>query len=70
VWLPSGSARVKVYGGIDPVTKRPLWLRETLKPRRTKRETEREADKVLTRLLNPGRRAPEPTYKRDGEPAA
>ncbi len=52
MWLPSGSARVKVYGGIDPVTKRPLWLRETVKPRRTRRETERDADKVLTKLLN------------------
>jgi integrase len=52
VWLPSGSARVKVYGGVDPVTKRPLWLRETVKPHRTKRETEREAEKVLTKLLN------------------
>ncbi len=52
MWLPSGSARVKVYGGVDPITKRPLWLRETVKPHRTKRETEREADKVLTKLLN------------------
>ena len=52
VWLPSGSARVKVYGGVDPITKRPLWLRETVKPQRTKRDTEREAEKVLTKLLN------------------
>ncbi len=52
VWLPSGSARVKVYGGVDAVTKRPLWLRETIKPGRTRRETEREAEKAVTRLLN------------------
>jgi hypothetical protein len=53
VWLPSGSARVKVYAGIDPVTGEDVWLRETVrKGRRTKRETERDADKALTKLLN------------------
>jgi hypothetical protein len=53
VWLPSGSARVKVYAGVDPVTGEDVWLRETVrKGSRTHRQTEREADKVLTKLLN------------------
>jgi integrase len=53
LWLPSGSARVKVDAGVDPVTGEDVWLRETVrKGRGTKRETEREADKVLTTPLN------------------
>ncbi|MGH3616226.1 MAG: hypothetical protein ACRDRK_27260 [Pseudonocardia sp.] len=51
-WLPSGSARVKVYAGIDQLTGKKLWLRETVAARATKRETEREAEKVATKLLN------------------
>lgn len=51
-WLPSGSARVKVYAGIDQLTGKKLWLRETVAARTSKRETEREAERVLTRLLN------------------
>ncbi|MDD7941694.1 site-specific integrase [Actinomycetospora lutea] len=51
-WLPSGSARVKVYAGIDQLTGEKMWLRETVLARATRRETEREAEKVRTRLLN------------------
>jgi Phage integrase, N-terminal SAM-like domain len=51
-WLPSGSARVKVYLGVDQLTGQEIWLRETIKARSTKRETEREAEKVITKLLN------------------
>jgi hypothetical protein len=51
-WLPSGSARVKVYAGVDQLTGKKLWLRETVPACTTRRETEREAEKVLTRLLN------------------
>ena len=51
-WLPSGSARVKVYAGIDQLTGQKLWLRETVAVRETRRETEKEAEKTLTRLLN------------------
>ena len=51
-WLPSGSARVKVYAGIDQLTGEKMWLRETVSARATRRETEREAEKVRTRLLN------------------
>jgi hypothetical protein len=51
-FLPSGSARVTVYGGIDQLTGKPMQLRETVRARATKRETEREAEKVKTRLLN------------------
>ncbi|ANY06906.1 integrase [Pseudonocardia sp. HH130630-07] len=51
-WLPSGSARVSVYGGVDQVTGKQIRLRETVPARATKRETEREADKAVTRLLN------------------
>ena len=51
-WLPSGSARVKVYAGIDQLTGQKLWLRETVKARETQRETKVEAEKTITRLLN------------------
>jgi hypothetical protein len=47
--LPSGSLRVKVYAGIDPVSKTRMYLRETV-PAGPK--AEREAEKVLTRFLN------------------
>ena len=43
---------MKVYAGIDPVTKRELYLRELVKAKPTRRETERLADKALTKLLN------------------
>jgi integrase len=43
---------VKVYAGIDQLTGEKLWLRETVVARSTKRETEKEAEKVRTRLLN------------------
>ena len=52
-WLPSGSARVKVYAGIDQLTGKKLWLRETVPPRTTQAETKREAEKAITRLLHP-----------------
>ncbi len=51
-WLPSGSARVKVYAGVDQLTGKEIWLRETVKARATRPETKREAERVLTRLLN------------------
>lgn len=46
--LPSGALRVSVYAGIDPVTKRRLYLKETI-PASTPK-LEQEADKVLRRL--------------------
>ncbi|MCD2193581.1 hypothetical protein LQ327_09325 [Actinomycetospora endophytica] len=51
-FLPSGSARVTVYSGTDQLTGKPMQLRETVAARPTQRETEREAEKVRTRLLN------------------
>src|SRR3954466_9999685 len=51
-WLPTGSARVKVYAGIDQLTGKKLWLRETVPARATDEETQREAEKAITRLLN------------------
>jgi hypothetical protein len=51
-WLASGSARVKVYAGVDQLTGRVIWLRETVRARATRRETQREAERVLTKLLN------------------
>jgi integrase len=51
-WLPSGSARVSVYGGIDQLSGKEMRFRETVRARGSRRETEREAQKVLTRLLN------------------
>jgi integrase len=46
--LPSGSLRVKVYAGIDPVTRRRHYLAETVPPGPG---AHREAEKVRTRLL-------------------
>jgi integrase len=47
--LPGGGYRVRVYAGIDPVTKQRHYLRETVKqgPR-----AKQEAEKVRTRLLH------------------
>ncbi len=47
--LPSGSLRVKVYAGTDPVSGRRHDLTETIPPGPT---AKREAQKALTRLLN------------------
>lgn len=47
--LPSGALRVSVYAGIDPVTKRRLYLKETV-PSGPK--ASQEAEKVRTRLQN------------------
>ncbi|TDC88148.1 GntR family transcriptional regulator [Saccharopolyspora aridisoli] len=47
--LPNGNLRVRVYAGTDPVTKRAHYLREIV-PAGPK--ADREAEKVLTRLLN------------------
>jgi integrase len=43
---------VTVYAGIDQLTGKPMQLRETIPARSTLRETEREAERVRTRLLN------------------
>lgn len=55
--LPSGLLRVRVYVGIDPVTKRQLYLSETIAPGPS---AKRQAQKALTRLLGQvdERRAP------------
>jgi integrase len=50
--LPSGSLRVRVYAGIDPVTRKRHYLSETVPPASTERETLREAERVRTRLVN------------------
>jgi integrase len=47
--LPSGSLRVKVYAGTDPVSGRRHDLTETIPPGPT---AQREAQRALTRLLN------------------
>jgi integrase len=47
--LPSGSLRVKVYAGTDPVSGRRHDLTETVPPGPT---AQRDAQKALTRLLN------------------
>jgi integrase len=46
--LPSGSLRVRVYAGIDPVSKRKHYLTETVPAGPT---AARDAEKVRTRLL-------------------
>ncbi|MFI7062902.1 GntR family transcriptional regulator [Kribbella sp. NPDC050124] len=47
--LPSGSLRVRVYAGVDPISKKPLYLTETVPP--GPRQA-REAEQARTRLLN------------------
>ncbi|MFC4950105.1 hypothetical protein [Pseudonocardia sp. GCM10023141] len=51
-WLPSGSARVKVYAGIDQLTGKKIWLRETVAVCDTEAGTRTAAEKALTKLLN------------------
>ncbi|WP_211346911.1 hypothetical protein [Saccharothrix australiensis] len=47
--LPSGSLRVKVYAGIDPLTGRRLYLTETVPPGKSARKT---AEKARIRFIN------------------
>ncbi|MDX3003254.1 GntR family transcriptional regulator [Kribbella solani] len=47
--LPSGSLRVRVYAGQDPVTKKPFYLDETVPPGP---KQAKEAEQVRTKLLN------------------
>jgi integrase len=47
--LPSGALRVRVYAGIDPVSKRRHYLREVIPPGP---KADAEAQRSLTRLLN------------------
>jgi integrase len=47
--LPSGSLRVSVYAGRDPLTKRRTYLKETI---RAGPKSQTEAERALTRLLN------------------
>jgi integrase len=47
--LPSGSLRVKVYAGTNPVTGKKFYLTETVKPGPRQ---ERTAEQVRTKLLN------------------
>src|ERR1051325_8344937 len=56
--LPSGSLKVRVYAGIDPLTGKKNFLTETLP--RTTPDLEREAERVRTKFLNQvdERRAP------------
>ena len=62
--LPSGSLRVRVYAGVDPVTKRRRYLQETVP---AGPEAEREAEAVRARLLGEVRAARE---RATGERAA
>src|SRR5690349_17492389 len=47
--LPSGSLRVRVYAGIDPLSKKKHYLVETVPTGPT---AAKQAEKVRTRLLN------------------
>jgi hypothetical protein len=40
---------VKVYAGIDQLTGKKIWLRETVAARATQSETKHEAQKAITR---------------------
>jgi integrase len=59
-WLPSGSARISVFAGIDQLSGKEMRLRETVRARASRRETEREAQKGPDAPAEPGRRAAEP----------
>lgn len=50
--LPSGTLRVRVFAGYDPVTKKRHYLNETVSAGSSPAATLREAEKVRTRLLN------------------
>ncbi|GAA2660416.1 LacI family DNA-binding transcriptional regulator [Paractinoplanes durhamensis] len=66
--LPSGSLRVRVYAGIDPVTKRRRYLQETIPAGDT---GERDAEAARARLLREaGKRDPEPVPAAAASPAA
>ena len=47
--LPSGGLRVRVYGGVEPLTKKQIYLRETIPPGPKAQAT---AERTLTRLQN------------------
>lgn len=47
--LASGSLRVRVYAGVDPVSKRDLYLTEVIPPGP---KQAKEAEQARTRLLN------------------
>jgi hypothetical protein len=57
-WLPSGSARVKVYAGVDQLTGTKMWLGETVPAREDRKETEREAARAGFFTDRPGRSEP------------
>jgi hypothetical protein len=50
--MPRAAVRVSVYGSVNQLTGKEMRLRETVTARVTQKETEREAVKVQTRLLN------------------
>ncbi|MBA0127370.1 tyrosine-type recombinase/integrase [Haloechinothrix sp. YIM 98757] len=52
VRLPSGSLRVKVYAGIDPVTKKRHYRTEVVPPASDPAKQRKQAEKVRTRLLS------------------
>src|SRR5262245_54849843 len=52
-WLASGSCRVRVYAGVDPISRRRNYLEAVVSGRgRTRRETERTAKAARIRLIN------------------
>jgi integrase len=48
--LPSGALRVKVYAGLDPITKQRHYLTETVE--RTTPKATKVAEQIRTRFLN------------------
>lgn len=52
--LPSGSLRVRVYVGVDPVSRRPRWLSETVRAGPTALD---QAEEVCRRLVERVRRS-------------
>lgn len=50
--MPSGSRRVRVYAGMDPLSKRPNYLTEIVPVTTTEDAADAEAEKVRIRLVN------------------
>ena len=65
--LPSGALRVRVYAGIDPVSKRKHYLVETVPAGPS---AARDAERVRTRLLNQVDERRNPSHGGHAEPAA
>ena len=61
--LPSGSLRVRVYAGVDPVSGKRYFLTETIP---AGHDAAKLAEQARTRAAQPGGRAPQPAEQGHG----